>query len=529
MNTIPIRSALMVMGMAGAMAVVPAGHAHAQQAAYVLTLGADTFAVENFTRTGNRIDGEMSGALVGHMKYTATIGPTSTVDAMTLSAWAPGVEPTGQPAQDATLTVQGDSVIVVIATPAGAQTQRIGSQPGAFLYLNPSFALIEQLIMSDRAARPGDGTPLFMVQGGATVMAVITPVGADSVLITMQGQQMRARVDGDGHLLGGVVPAQNLFFTRVDGPVRAPAPAEPPDYTAPAGAPYTAEEVRITTPAGHVLAGTLTRPAVSTPVPAVVTITGSGAQDRDQHIPMVRDYRPFREIADTLGRRGVAVLRLDDRGFGESTGDFATATSSDFADDIRAALDYLRTRDDIDGDRLGLIGHSEGGVVAPMVAATDTTLRGIVLIAGTARTGHDIITYQQRYAVENTASIPAADRDSTLADAARQLEEAAAQQPWLRFFLEYDPLPTARRVRTPVLILQGETDRQVTADQAAELADAFRAGGNADVTVHVLPGVNHLMLTDADGNPAGYPALTDTAVVDALLGLLADWTVDRLR
>jgi uncharacterized protein len=149
------------------------------------------------------------------------------------------------------------------------------------------------------------------------------------------------------------VPAQRLTVTRVDGAHVTPMAAEPPDYSAPAGAPYTAEDVVVHTPMGHTLAGTLTRPRTDAPVPAVVLITGSGSQDRDEAIPMVRGYRPFRDIADTLSRRGIAVLRLDDRGFGASTGDASTATSADYADDVRAALAWLRARDDIDGAASG--------------------------------------------------------------------------------------------------------------------------------------------------------------------------------
>jgi uncharacterized protein len=259
-------------------------------------------------------------------------------------------------------------------------------------------------------------------------------------------------------------------------------------------------------------------------------ITGSGAQDRDQALPMLPGYRPFREIADTLGRRGIAVLRLDDRGFGASTGDFATATSADFAADIRAALAYLRARPDIDATRLALIGHSEGGLIAPLVAADDTALAAIVVIAGPAETGREIIAYQQREAIERSEAIPPAARDSALADAWQRLEELAATQPWLHFFLDYDPLPTARRVqRTPVLILHGATDRQVTVEQADVLAAAFRAAGNPDVTVHIFPDINHLLLPDADGAPAGYSALESRNVARAVLGTLADWTAARLR
>src|SRR6185295_11386276 len=128
------------------------------------------------------------------------------------------------------------------------------------------------------------------------------------------------------------------------------------------------------------------------PVPAIVTVTGSGLEERDEAIPPLKGYRPFRQIADTLGRRGIAVLRMDDRGFGESGGDGNAATSADFAQDIRAGLAYLRTRSEVDGSRLGLVGHSEGGLIAPLVAKQEgTALKGIVLLAGTAYTGRQIM------------------------------------------------------------------------------------------------------------------------------------------
>lgn len=304
----------------------------------------------------------------------------------------------------------------------------------------------------------------------------------------------------------------------------------PPDYSAPAGAPYSAEDVEVTTAAGHTLAGTLTRPHSDTAVPAVVLITGSGAQDRDEALPILHGFRPFREIADSLSRRGIAVLRLDDRGFGASGGDFAGATSADFTDDARAALDFLRGNDGIDPARLGVVGHSEGGLIAPMLAASDPDLAAMVLIAGPARSGREIVRYQQRQAIEGMPGLSPTQRDSMAAEARETLEDMAAEQPWLAYFLDHDPLPTARRVpRTPVLILQGETDRQVPADQAEVLGRAFREAGNVDVTVRLFPEINHLMLHDPDGDPAGYATLGSREVDDELMGVLVDWLADRLR
>lgn len=511
-------------------AALPLSAQGAEEASFVIRMGADTFAVESFSRTPDRLEGELSGRTLGRMIYSVSLGPAATTPDLTLRAWMPGSAPDAPPGQEANITLRGDSAIAEITTPAGTQTQRLGARTGALVYLNPSFALMEQVVL--RARELGGErveVPLFFVQGGQTIPATITRVGADSVVIALAGSEMRARVSAEGRLLSGGVHAQNLSFTRQAGALPSTAVFERPDYSALPDAPYTAEEVAVPTPAGHTLAGTLTRPRTRGRVPAVVLITGSGPQERDEALPMLRGYRPFRQIADTLSRRGIAVLRLDDRGVGGSTGDFAAATSADFADDIRAALAYLRGRADIDGRRLGLIGHSEGGMIAPMVAATDPALRGIVLIAGPAQTGREIIAYQQRYAIEASPTLPEASRDSAFAAAQAQLEELAARQPWMQFFLDYDPLPTARQVRSPVLILQGATDRQVTAEQAEALAAAFRTGSNQRVTVRVFPEVNHLLLHDPDGNPAGYVTLQDRQVVPEVLGAIADWVVAQLR
>src|SRR5262249_27674172 len=143
-----------------------------------------------------------------------------------------------------------------------------------------------------------------------------------------------------------------------------------PDYSAPADAPYTAEDVTVPTPGGFTLAGTLTFPkgaSRSKPVPAIVTITGSGPENRDEDIGLP-GYHPFRQIADSLSRLAIGTVRMDDRGTAGSGGTFKGATSADFAEDIRAGLAYLRTRPEIRSDRLGVLGHSEGAIIAPMVA-----------------------------------------------------------------------------------------------------------------------------------------------------------------
>jgi dienelactone hydrolase len=165
---------------------------------------------------------------------------------------------------------------------------------------------------------------------------------------------------------------------------------------------------------GHKLAGTLTVPKGKGPFPAIVTITGSGSQDRDEEIWLVKGFRPFRQIADSLGRAGIAVLRMDDRGFGGSGGDAATSTSRDFAEDIKAGLAWLRSRPEIDGKRLGLVGHSEGGLIAPIVASEDPALKAIVLMAGPGQTGREILEFQNRYGIEHNPAIKPESRDSAV-------------------------------------------------------------------------------------------------------------------
>ncbi|MCW1912743.1 alpha/beta fold hydrolase [Luteolibacter sp. GHJ8] len=304
------------------------------------------------------------------------------------------------------------------------------------------------------------------------------------------------------------------------------------DYSAPDGAPYTAEEVKVLTPAGHVLAGTLTLPKSASraqPVAAMVTVTGSGAQDRDEAIGL-EGFRPFRQVADVLGRRGIAVLRMDDRGTGSSGGNFRGSTSADFAEDIRAGLAYLRSKPEVRSDRLGVIGHSEGAVIAPMVAEKEHGLRAIVLLAGVAEPPRSALQFQIKNGYERDANLSVGERESLIAAIPQKIEGMMAADPWMRFFLTYDPAATMRRVMTPVLILTGERDQQAQPGQVALQEAAFRAGGNTDVTARVLPELNHLFVRDADGFPQNYVKLPPPVMMDEeALKLIADWVVGRMK
>ena len=316
------------------------------------------------------------------------------------------------------------------------------------------------------------------------------------------------------------------------------------DYSAPVGASFTAEEVTLKSK-DLTLSGTLLLPKTGArPFPVVITITGSGQQTRDEPvaIPGLEKYRPMRQIAEQLASRGLAVLRVDDRGVGKSTGleTVKTATTSDFADDVRAQVAYLRSRPEIDGNRIALVGHSEGGIIAPMIASGDSRIAAIVIMAGTARPGESISMDQMKEAIEQQPGLTPEEKKKRMdehhlmlravvtgGDVSRYPKEVT--YPWIKEFLSYDPLPTIKKVRQPILILQGALDRQVTAEQAGMLEQAARAAGNKDVTLRLWPNLNHLFLPARTGTFSEYSQLETHLVGEDVLKTLADWLEARLK
>jgi dienelactone hydrolase len=316
------------------------------------------------------------------------------------------------------------------------------------------------------------------------------------------------------------------------------------DYTAPPSAPFTAEEVTVQAK-GFTLGGTLLLPKTGKrPFAAAITITGSGQQTRDERLPIpgLEKYRPFGQIAEALAAAGIAVLRVDDRGVGRSNGKdtLAAATSADFADDTRAQIDYLRSRPEIDGNRIALIGHSEGGVIAPMIAATDTRIAAIVLMAGTAKRGDEILTFQYGDALKKDPTISPEALDKMISERRAMLTSiaeghddqttpAAMRSGWMKYFIAYDPLPTIKRVRQPILVLQGGLDHQVTPDQAPMIKKAAHEAGNKDVTVKLYPRLNHLFLPAQTGEPSEYSTLSTTQLGDDVIQPLVEWLKLKLR
>lgn len=495
--------------------------------------GTDTLVTDRFVRTADSLRGAVEIKGQPRIEYLAMLGPSETVRSLTLSVFAPGAAADAAPLQRVRIVVQGDTMLA--ETPGGVQ--RVASKPGAIPMFNNALALTELFTRRARAAGGTATIPYFAITGGSTIDVAVAPVGADSMTVGIATQVQRFHVDQVGRILGGTIAGTDMRFLRtaVAGgrssgarPDAAIAPKR--DYSAPPGAPYTAEEVRIAGPGGITLGGTLTKPAnVRGVMPAVVTITGSGQQDRDGFLPIAGGIYMFRQIADTLSRRGIAVLRLDDRGIGASGGDPRAATSADFADDIRAAVAWLRARPDIDAARIGLVGHSEGGAIGPMVASTDPKLKALVVMAGPGEPGIEMSMAQNKYIVEQEKSLTPAQRDSILRAARAALAPEKQTIPWLKAWMAYDPAPVARRIQTPTLVLQGATDRQVPVDQAEKLAAHIRAGGNRDVTVRLLPATNHLFLEDPTGDFRTYDKLPSNSITPATRGAIADWLAQKLE
>jgi hypothetical protein len=319
--------------------------------------------------------------------------------------------------------------------------------------------------------------------------------------------------------------------------------------------PYRDEEVAYGNKAqGIHLAATLTIPKGSGPFPAVLLITGSGPQDRDESL---MGHRPFLVLADYLTRRGIVVLRADDRGVGKSTGDFSKATTADFATDAEAGLAYLRTRHEANPHELGLIGHSEGAVIAPMVAARNPDVAFIVMMAGTGVRGDEVIPGQVEAILEaNGKSHEEAKKraeeeeqiltlseheknDSVFEAQMRKISggkipnaQLGAQikeirSPWFQYFIQYDPALALRKVTCPVLAINGAKDRQVLpAQNLPAIRQALEAAGNTHFEIDEMPGLNHLFQTAKTGSPSEYAEIDET-ISPVALEKISSWILKQ--
>ena len=379
-----------------------------------------------------------------------------------------------------------------------------------------------------------------------------------SVLLEGKLREDGLSIDGEWKQGGQSLP---LVLRRVD---KAPELNRPQEPVKPY--PYGEEQVIYWNEhAGIEIAGTLTLPRPEGPFPAVLLISGSGGQDRDS---MELGHKPFLVLSDYLTRLGIAVLRVDDRGVGESTGDFAQVTSGDFAGDVLAGVEYLKSREDINPKKIGLIGHSEGGIIAPMVATQSPDVAFIVMMAGTSLNGEEILYLQGallarangakddtiaklRLLQERIYTLLKQETDDEAAaeklrvileNAQLQLGEEEKQKmlfsaymkiiniiPWYRHLLISDPKPTLMKVQCPVLAINGDKDLQVPSEENLHaIEEALKAGGNKDYTVKELPDLNHLFQTAETGALSEYGKIEET-ISPSALDAIADWLLEQTR
>ncbi|MBN1108830.1 MAG: alpha/beta hydrolase [Bacteroidales bacterium] len=327
--------------------------------------------------------------------------------------------------------------------------------------------------------------------------------------------------------------------------------------------PYISEGVTFMNEiAGIELAGTLTYPRGDGPFPAVILVSGSGSQNRNEEL---MGHKPFLVIADHLTRNGIAVLRYDDRGVGQSKGSPLNSTTADFATDAEAAFLYLRKRKEIDSGYIGIAGHSEGGLIAPMVASRNPETAFIISLAGTGVKGETIM-HTQNYEIGLASGMDptalkrgvainkklfavlkkenddarAAEKIRTVYKKILEKEKKSTEEvnklvselnnslnpasyPWIRYFITTDPGKFWKKVKCPVLALNGDKDLQVSAAvNLPAIEKALRAGGNNNVTVKMLPGLNHLFQNCKTGLPAEYGEIEETFSQE-VMEIMADW------
>ncbi len=328
--------------------------------------------------------------------------------------------------------------------------------------------------------------------------------------------------------------------------------------------PYIAEDVQFVNKKANItLAGTFTYPKGKGKFPTVVLITGSGPQNRDEEL---LGHKPFLVLSDYLTRKGIAVLRFDDRGFGKSTGEFASATSTDFATDVEAAINYILTRKDVDKKKIGLIGHSEGGIIAPMVAKNSKHVKFIVLMAGTGIPGSELLLLQQEligrgmgiteeelqkskklneaifrlvHAISDTDELknelaslvleyvrenPQMPNPQNLSEV--EIVNTVIKQyasPWMINFIKHNPANDLEKVKCAVLAINGEKDLQVPADlNLNAIQAALDRGGNTSYDIRKLADLNHLFQECKTGLPQEYGQIEQTLSPDAL-DLIGSW------
>ncbi len=451
-----------------------------------------------------------------------------------------------------------------------------------FLFCLFSFCVAPPPLNPPRSS--GNGAVSLKAQGVNIVFHISETDGALSSLLDVPGQGATGVPTGEttfeGTTLTITVPAINAVYTgTLDGDLitgefaqgdgeglnlsRVAEGANVPIDVPQAPFPYTDEEVRVASPGGVTIAGTLTIPNGAGPFPAVVLVSGSGAQARDSDLD---GNRMFYVLADYLARRGIAVLRYDDRGTAESTGDYDAATTADLALDTQAVTEYLAARSET--GLIGIVGHSEGGAIGPMVSVASDAVDFLVLLAGPAISGQEVLHYQFTRGLDDVDVPPealaaykrgatamlaevASGEAATAADRALAAYAAEAEGvdmsplapyritderiaslarglagPWSRFFIGYDPAPTLREVSVPTLALFAARDQQVRAEDNVPAAVEALAGAPEGSAVVVLPDLNHLFQPTKTGNVTEYSTIRQS-YARPVMDRVANWILDR--
>jgi len=392
-----------------------------------------------------------------------------------------------------------------------------------------------------------------------------TTITGDSILIKIPavqgfytGKILYDEMKIDGKWFQGGM-SLNLILNKVEKLEGRNRPQEPKEPF-----PYNSEEVLFENEIDDVvLAGTLTYPKEGNNFPAVVMITGSGGQDRNEEL---LGHKPFLVIADYLTRNGIAVLRFDDRGIAQSTGDHSAATSEDFAKDVLSAVEFLKSRNEIDKTKIGLIGHSEGGIIAPLASVQSDDVAFIVMMAGLGIPG-DSILYLQGALIQRAEGTSEEEiqksvmlqreiftivknssddeklktdlKEMLLAEYATMTEEEKSKlgdpevflnmqiktitSPWFKYFLRFNPVPVLEKVKCPVLAINGEKDLQVPPkENLSAIEEALIKGGNINFEVKMLPGLNHLFQTSTTGAISEYGKIEET-ISPIALELMLNW------
>ena len=390
-------------------------------------------------------------------------------------------------------------------------------------------------------------------QGAMGIPVEGTTVSGNSLRLDMPGLQAKFEgklSEGGESIEGTFTQGAALPLVWKRAATAAAAPARPQTPKPPF--PYASEEVSYQNKAaGITLAGTLTLPRGNRPFPAVILITGSGTHDRDETL---FGHKPFLVIADYLTRRGIAVLRVDDRGAGSSTGSKSTSTIPDMAGDVLAGIAYLKGRGEIDGRRIGLIGHSEGAEIGPYAASQSPDVAFVVLLAGPGVPGDELLRKQAELVIRAQGGGEAAVaqnrvvQDAMLKIIKEEKDPAAAGEriraafkelapgtpegavtanshvtAELRSIVTYDPAPALHTLKMPVLALNGARDVQVSSTQnLPAISSALKAAANPDFIVTELPRLNHLFQTCQTCTVAEYGALEET-FAPAALQMMGDW------